>query len=408
MSSQCTTCDPTQPTVCKKGLDCSGCAAPVPIPVSTPLVNYMLDEVFQQYTGNCPLNLLGNNPTQWCYKNQFLDTYAPNPNGRFFPDVPETTAIGIDTNSLSAGTKSPTSCDQYYLPPPFDCLDPPNCTLTKTSSIEFLLAPPDEKGQPQTTAYWDKYTPDQCTSPQCDCTTRCLYDGSMPCNPKDGTSPQKVGPILSMPDWNGWTLQGYQCVPQRFGCNWNTGKCEKMAGGGYSTLADCQKNCIVCPQNGGFQVVKTKDGEKCYRSPFNAPLSSCQDFSNVSVCNGRNCGTNGGACGKLYGWEPHCTSPGFLRSCNCYCEDQLTTPFGAYQCTSDGYVLCQNSQGCAPPHIATNTASGCALPQGATVVRPDLGRDGQTPFQWSALPPPKNTLTWDTLYAVDSPWFSPA
>jgi len=371
MSSTCSTCA-VQPYLCPGGKDCSKCPAPVAPPQYPPTTPSLLAQALVAYNdqANCPLNLSLENPEQWCYFNQL----APSPSGpgaAFIPSLPTNTVIGVDRNSWAQG---PSRCDQYYLIPPFDSQN--------ASEIEFLTAPPDASGNPQC-SYFDNYTPANCTTPQCDCTTRCLYDGSMPCIP--GTTAQKVGPCLSMPGWNGWTLQGYQCKSVKWGCNWQTGKCELMPDGAYTDEAACDANCIVCP-SAGFQVLKDASGNQmCYRTPWNAVIGDavdhcdqtgavCRDYGDDCAA-GANCScTNDDTCGTPYGWVPHCSGAVFHQS-DSYCNDQYTTPYGAMQCTNQGYVQCLTQAGCPPQSIEVSDDSTkmCVLPPSLTLVRGDEG-----------------------------------
>lgn len=363
---------PTCPEItCLNGLDCSKCPAavyPDQYPPINPGQSNGLATVLVPYVGdNCWLNQTGNNPLQQCYYNQFQTTYTPNPGGRFLSHLPENTIIGVSSDSLLG---NPTRCDQIYLTAPFDNL--------RASQIEFLLAPPDAQGNSQP-SYFDSHSPTQCTVPQCDCTTRCMYDGSMPC--VTGTAPIKVGPVLTSPDWKGWTMQGYQCVPQTYGCNFNTGHCELQAGGPFSSLEACQSQgtCIACPSV-GFKVIKdASNNPQCYRVPYNAPKGDCYDNCEnhpFAVCIGTFCDeTNSSACGPENGWQPNCGN-------NCYalCNDTLTTPQGAWQCTNQGYVKCNSPGGCRQDQFDVNTAAGCVLPKGSVVLREASLVSSQNPW----------------------------
>lgn len=371
----CSQC-PISDEMCLGGRDCSKCPAPIlpnQYPPST--VPVMLAQVLQQYSSqaNCPLNLTLENPEQYCYYNQFASTYTPSPGAALFPDLPTSTVIGVDKHSWVQG---PTQCDQYFLVPPFDSQN--------VSELEFLVAPPDKNGNPQC-QYFDNYSPNNCTTPQCDCTTRCMYDGSMPC--VAGTTPVKVGPCLSLPSWNGWTMQGYQCKPVKWGCNWQTGKCELMANGSYTDSSECNEKCTVCPAV-GFQVVTDKNGNSaCYRSPYQPPdggnCTGPNDSYAICVMNsGGLCDEdNPNACGNGKGWYAHCAFP------DGYCTDTIATPYGAYQCTEQGYVQCLTEGGCPPQSVQVwsqggNPASACILPA-STTSRSRSGNccDGSTWFQ---------------------------
>jgi len=341
----------------------------------------MLADVLVPYAGTqetCPLHSEGS-ITQWCYSNAVKTDAGIQPfttkNGATVNNI-----IGIDKNSFISVQ---TSGDQFYLTQPLDNLG--------ISEIEFIIAPPDSNGHAQCPNF--PYTPKDCTIPVGDCTTRCLYDGSMPC--LSGLSPVKIGPCLTHPDWNGWSMQGFQCVPEKWGCDYTTGKCVSQAGGAYNDETACQASntCMVCPP--GFDTV-TGIGSKsgCYRAQYTA--QNCCDPGNHSCPCKNNWGggylgcwgsadTNADACGPELKWYGRCGSSWDTDNQN-YCNDVLHAPFGAYQCTSSGYVQCTNPEGCAPPpEINIKYASGCILPDGSKIVR-----SAQNDFRW--VEPFVNTL----------------
>ena len=330
----------------------------------------MLGQVLQPFNGDtCPLNItpdgsVQSNPSQLCFLNQLTASYDP-AQPAFFGNLPKTTPIGVSRMSLLQG---PTQCDQTYLTLPFDS--------DSVTEIEFLAAPPDGQGNPQCN-YFDTHTPVQCTIPQCDCTTRC-NTGALPCRP--GTLPEKVGPCLSHPTWNGWTLQGFQCKSSAWGCDWTSGKCVKVpeGTGGYTDEATCNQNCTACPAV-GFQVWNDASGQpQCYRTP-NRGSKGQSDYVPNFVCgqarwNNPQCNAMGSDCGRDAGWLSDCRESGFYQpDCVSYCNDTIKAPFNTYQCTSQGYVKCTNPGGCDGVYgINTDDTAGCVLPR-TTMLRGDFG-----------------------------------
>jgi len=315
------------------------------IPDQTPpkTVAVMLQDVLTTYsTANCPFKL----DYQVCYVNTLKDSGAPFTTKN---EADSTATIGVIQDSLIRHT---TNGDQYFATAPTD--SPYGIT-----HIEFLLAPPDSSGNPQC-SYFDKYDPTQCTFKMSDCTTRCQYDGSLPC--ADGTEPQKIGPCLSHSSWKGWTMQGYQCIPTTYACDFNSGTCQIEKDGPFKSLDTCTSNCIQCPAR-GF-VVANKDGvPECYRSPYtgrNYSGSGSNDICVAPHAPHQNF-TNPGSCGN--NWTPLCIDTDIPRTA---CTDQLTTPYMGYQCTAKGYVQCNNKNGCSPiPNMEITNATPCTLPSGS-------------------------------------------
>jgi len=320
---------------------------------------------YQNPQSSCPLHTMGS-VQNFCFMNQLKSNSQPfmTPNGATVKD-----AVGVAHDSLVRG---PTGCNQIYLSQPTDSLG--------LSNIEFIIAPPDSGGNPQC-SYFDTHSPEQCTVPMCDCTTRCMYDGSMPCN--NGLTPQKVGPCLSDPSWNGWTMQGYQCTGvQGWKCDPTTGTCTQDPNGAYPTQSACQQACPTCPST-GYQIYIDKNGQYgCYRTSYQGIGNDCygSDYCNLSpeycICQGCE-NTNNNACngGGNTGWNSSCSCDVTAKTCNNYCVDTLTTPAGAYQCTTNGYVQCTSPGGCSPPTIQVQGSQKyCTAPAGSTLVRDDAAR----------------------------------
>lgn len=319
----------------------------------------MLADVFTPFPATasniCPLNLTGNNQPQYCYYNE-LNGATP-----FISGLLETDVFGVMQDTFLPG---PTNCDQYYLTPPYDL---PN----QASNVEFIIAPPDSSGNPQC-SYFDNNGPNQCTTPMCDCTTRCLYDGALPC--VAGTNPVKVGPCLSHPSWNGWTMQGFQCQSNAYSCNISSGKCEPNSKGDYKDIATCQKNCTACP-NIGFVVAKDNTGTpSCYRVPFAPSWGDMGHDTGYCAVSGDNACL--GQTGMISGWETDCP---WVCDDNDYClykascTDKLTTPVGGYYCTATGYQKCTTPGGCTDNTVnvwqlpAPPNQNPCVLPNNQTI-----------------------------------------
>jgi len=237
----------------------------------------------------------------------------------------------------------------------------------KLSNIQFIVSPPGS--QPCSGSM------DSCNVPNGDGTVRCDdWSGSMPCLP--GLSPQKAGPCLSHPDWQGWTLQGYQCIPSFFECDVGSGKCQPSPTGTYTNEDDCNKNCTVCPSQ-GFHLYTMPDGtSRCYRDPyrcvknddFKDPYNICGFDSDLA------CGVNNWWDSWVAGGYNCAQTPGGPT-------DVASASYLSYQCTPSGYVQCLDKSGC-PAVGAFNISPGmqcadgtqrdfncCVLPKGATLVR---------------------------------------
>jgi len=361
---------------CAPGVDCSKFPKNE-VPSSFPPYDLatMLSMVLQPYDkdqSTCPLSPQGD-VAQQC----FLNGYGPktgtcNPpcdpgffcnNGTceaasvFMSSGSMTDAIGVDKFSFAPGCHQ---CDQYYLTQPGDNL--------KLSNIQFIVSPPGS--QPCSGSM------DSCNVPNGDGTVRCDdWSGAMPCLP--GLSPQKAGPCLSHPDWQGWTLQGYQCIPTFFECDVALGNCQPSPTGTYTNEDDCNKNCTVCPSQ-GFNLYTMPDGtSRCYRNPYVAVKDdNWSDGHNI-------CGYEpGNACGEHNLWTPWFS--GEYSDCLGNpggCSDGTSAPYLSYQCTPSGYVQCLNKSGCpAVGNITINFGMQCGdgtqrdfncciPPAGATLVR---------------------------------------
>lgn len=242
------------------------------------------------------------------------------------PALPTSDCFSITADSDRFGSNVN---DQVYLVPP--------STSPGVDQIEFLMLPPDNQGQPQCSVFDNnQYTPNQCTTPMGDCTTRCLYDGSMPCLP--GSAPHKIGPCLAHP--SGWALQGYQCLRTNpaYQCNYTDGTCAE-SDSGVSDPAVCKAACFKCDiASGNFFIAEDTSGNLgCYRVPWQANRSD-------DVC----------PSDSTYGcYAASCNSPGWVASCGsqcsgAYCQDIVYTPQNGYICTSTGYTKCDQP-------ICTNT-----------------------------------------------------
>lgn len=279
----------------------------------------------------CPLT---NQANQYCFVNQ----QKADATQTFF-DV----GTVNDFWSINRMSLANVSGDQYYLPPPVSqpfALD----------NIEFIAIPPSSTGQTQCSAA-SQYTPAQCTVPQGDCTTRCLYNLAMPCI--QGTDPQPIGPCLTHDSWQGWSLQGYQCIPTTYRCDYSKGQCVLDASGAYPDLKTCSEYCIECPSQGFFVAPDANGVEQCYRNTYNAVSGST---STAAICavndyNG-NCGTATGACGA--GYTDHCSCD-FQDGYPGTCTDTLVTPYLAWQCTTQGYQQCTNKAGCTGSVITVDS-----------------------------------------------------
>jgi len=341
---------PSCRATCAPGVDCSKFPKNE-VPSSFPPYDLgtMLSMVLQPYDkdqSTCPLSPQGD-VAQQC----FLNGYGPktgtcNPpcdpgffcnNGTceaasvFMSSGSMTDAIGVDKFSFAPGCHQ---CDQYYLTQPGDNL--------KLSNIQFIVSPPGS--QPCSGSM------DSCNVPNGDGTVRCDdWSGAMPCLP--GLSPQKAGPCLSHPDWQGWTLQGYQCIPTFFECDKALGKCYPSATGTYSNEDDCNKNCIVNCAPAFERDLGNINRPGCYaKGNFNLGWSCCGfPWDHCSAYDEKQCGYN--ANDNL--WKSGCSGSCF-SGCDAQCYFVGRVPPSHFFCANGHW---EQNQGTDDMYLDGTTSS---------------------------------------------------